>query len=346
LKADWLKYRLNFLRPSGTSRGVLDHKDSYFLRLTDDQGRSGVGECSLLPKLSPDLKGDVEAQLDGICRDWLEGREPLDEHLAEFPALRFGVEMAKMDLQAERGRLFPSDFTDGLDRQAINGLIWMGSAEDMHQQIRSKMEEGFLVLKMKIGAIGFEEELALLKSIRSEYRPGEIQLRVDANGAFSPQEAADKLNRLFELHIHSIEQPIAAGQWEEMARLCELSPLDIALDEELIGVQERGQREALLDAIKPRYLILKPSLLGGFASCEEWIELIEARVGGWWVTSALESNIGLSAIAQWNYTLHGFLASGLGTGGLFANNFDSPLSIVRGTLCFDPAKDLEKPAFK
>jgi len=212
----------------------------------------------------------------------------------------------------------------------------MGDPPFMRAQADDLLERSFMVIKLKIGAIDWEAELNLLRYLRGCYGPAQLQLRVDANGAFAPGEALAKMEQLDELRVHSIEQPIAKGQWEYMARLCQQSPLPVALDEELIGVQDRAAQIDMLERIKPRFLILKPSLLGGFTACEQWIELAEERGIAWWVTSALESNYGLSAIAQWNYTLHNSMASGLGTGSLFTNNFPAPLHLVRGTVAYDP----------
>ncbi len=337
MKARWQKYTLEFKTPAGTSRGVLKSKDSYFLILDNGNSR-GIGECGILRGLSADDRPDYEDKLDEVCAALDEGIDYRDLilELDEWPSIQAGLEMASMDLDATNHLIYPSEFTDGTERQPINGLIWMGDKDDMLKQVRERIEKGFLVLKMKIGAIDIESELDILTSIRKEYGPHEIQLRVDANGAFSPEEAPRILDRLDRLRIHSIEQPIKAGQIEEMAKLCQRCILPIALDEELIGISKRSDKEALLNHIKPQFVILKPSFLGGFKKSEEWIDMAEGRYIGWWVTSALESNVGLNAIAQWNYTLYGHLASGLGTGSLYTNNFDTPLRQIRGTVAFDP----------
>ena len=243
------------------------------------------------------------------------------------------MEQAFLSLEAKQeGVLFPSPFTEGQVPIPINGLIWMGDKDYMQQQIREKLSQGFHCIKMKIGAIDFETEYQLLKNIRQEYAPSDIELRVDANGAFSPLEALEKLKRLADLQIHSIEQPIRAGQYEQMARLCEASPLPIALDEELIGVACPERKKEILQWIRPAYIILKPSLIGGYRGSEEWIDLAEKQGIGWWVTSALEGNVGLSAIAQWTYTLKNPLPQGLGTGSLYTNNFPSSLEVKNGGL--------------
>lgn len=336
MKAYWKKYTLQFKNPAGTSRGVLRTKDSYFIFLNKDND-SGIGECGILRGLSADDRPNYEEKLSEVCTILEEGDpKNLSDSLIEWPSIKAGLEMAYLALKAKDQILFPSDFTDGGERQAINGLIWMGDLDYMKSQIRSRIEDGFLVLKMKIGALNLQNELKVLRDIRKDYSPAELQLRVDANGAFTPKEAFSVLSELDKLQIHSIEQPIKAGQIEAMAELCKHSSMPIALDEELIGVFGGTEKERLLDVIKPRYIILKPSFLGGFKESEKWIDLAEERGIGWWVTSALESNIGLSAIAQWNYNLYGHLASGLGTGSLYTNNFQSPLEIVRGTIAFNP----------
>lgn len=336
MKAHWKKYTLNFKDAAGTSRGILKTKDSYFLFL-EDEGSQGVGECGILRGLSADDRPDYEEKLAELCQNLKEdSSKNWGDSLDEWPSIQAGLEMALLDLKSENHILFPSDFTDGFERQSINGLIWMGDLDFMKSQIRSKIEAGFLVLKMKIGAVGIEQEMQILREIREEYSPAELQLRVDANGAFNAKEALGILDELHQLGIHSIEQPIKAGNIKDMAHLCQNSAMPIALDEELIGVFKEEDKMNLLDEIKPRFIILKPSFLGGFKASEKWIDYAEDRGIGWWVTSALESNVGLSAIAQWNYQLYGHLASGLGTGGLYSNNFISPLETVRGTIQYNP----------
>jgi len=259
--------------------------------------------------------------------------------LRAWPSIRFGLETALLDLKNGGNQiLFPSAFTLGEQGIPINGLIWMGTPEFMKRQIRSKIDAGFRCIKMKIGALDFETEIELLKAIRSEFSPEEITLRVDANGSFSYPAALEKLKRLSDLQIHSIEQPIEAGRWNEMAELCRQSPVPIGLDEELIGVSSRTEMQKLLETIRPAYLILKPSLHGGFSGCEKWIEQAGKFGSGWWITSALESNIGLNAIAQWTFQLNAKGEQGLGTGQLFTNNFDSPLEISGDQLWFRPEK--------
>ncbi len=340
MKASWKKHTLNFKQPAGTSRGVLRTKDSYFLILEDGESR-GIGECGLLRGLSADDRPDYEVKLKWLIENINMPVEELYGELVEFPSIQFGLEMAMMDLHCENHILFPSEFTTGSAMQPINGLIWMGDTTFMNQQVGDKIDAGFKVLKMKIGAIGLEKEMEILKSIRNEFTAGELELRVDANGAFAPADAPEILKRLAELKIHSIEQPIKARQWQEMASLCENSPIDIALDEDLIGLFHSAERRKLLHDVKPAYIILKPSFIGGFRGSEEWINMAEELNIGWWTTSALESNVGLSAIAQWNYTLKNAMPSGLGTGSLYTNNFDSPLVVKDGGLWYNPKMDWE-----
>ncbi|MUP38548.1 o-succinylbenzoate synthase [Labilibaculum euxinus] len=338
LKADYQYYPLKFKRVSGTSRGVLTQKDSWFIRIWDDKNPDvkGIGECSIIPGLSSDDKPGYENKIKEICESIDDYWYYLEDGLTEWPSIYFGLETAFLDFQAKGSKvLFPSDFTNGKAQIPINGLVWMGDSGYMKEQIQQKLEDGFDCLKLKIGAIDFKEEINLLQSIRKDFGSDKIELRVDANGAFSPVDALNKLKVLSEFQIHSIEQPIKAGQWKEMADLCLASPMPIALDEELIGVHAQSLKKELLDAIKPQYIILKPSLLGGIKGSQEWIDLAEERNIPWWVTSALESNIGLNAIAQWTYTLNNSMPQGLGTGQIYSNNIVSPLFMHKGFLAYD-----------
>ena len=342
LKAKYAKHTLRFKQPSGTSRGIIVSKDSWFIQLSyaHDPSLTGIGECSLINGLSIDAKPGFEEHLAAHCRQITESGEVNLDQLSDFPAIRFGVETAFLDLQSGGGRLlFPSAFTHGKDSIPINGLIWMGDAGYMKQQVRDKIEAGYTCLKLKIGAIDFMQELDILRQIRKEYAASDLELRVDANGAFQPDKALEKIKQLSEYDLHSIEQPIRPGQHEAMARLCAHSPLNIGLDEELIGVDDPENQLELLDRIRPQYIIIKPSLVGGFRKAESWIKLTENRNTGWWITSALESNIGLNAIAQWTYTLRNPMPQGLGTGQLYTNNFLSPLFIESGRLFHDPEKN-------
>ncbi len=337
--ANYKKYILNFKQASGTSRGILKTKETYFLKLVDGE-RMGVGECAVFRGLSIDDSPDYEEKLQWLCANINKNIDELLANLVEYPSIQFGLEQAVLSLKsANLFELFPSKFTQSKDAININGLIWMGNESFMKQQIKEKIEAGFSTIKMKIGAINFDAEISLLKSIRKEFSSKEIELRVDANGAFSLSEALEKLKKLSEFEIHSIEQPIKQGNIEEMAKLCLNTPIPIALDEELIGVFDVTNKQKLLQIINPQYIILKPSLVGGFKGSEEWVELAEIQQIKWWITSALESNIGLNAIAQWTYTLNNKMPQGLGTGGLFTNNFESPLEVKKGYLHYNNTKN-------
>ncbi len=348
LTATWKKHTLIFKQASGTSRGVLKTKDSYFILVENKEkpNKTYIGECGILRGLSIDDRPDYEEKLSEVCENinqylsYSSNQQANLESLKEFPSIQIGLEIAQLELNATKPHiLFPSVFTEGTKQQNINGLIWMGTADFMKQQIKEKLSAGFSCIKMKIGAIDFETEISLLKSIRSEFSASEIELRVDANGAFSPANALEKLKRLSELELHSIEQPIKQKQWQEMANLCEKTPLPIALDEELIGIFDESDKIKCLETIKPQYIILKPSFIGGFAGADNWIALAEERNIGWWATSALESNIGLNAIAQWTFTKNNPMPQGLGTGKLYTNNFESPLYIKNGQIGYNENKN-------
>lgn len=338
MKATYQKYTLDFKNPSGTSRGILTQKETWFLILEKD-GKKGIGECGILRGLSTDDRPDYEAKLQWVCDNIFLGKDQLWEALLEFPSIQFGVEMAFLSLAAENPfLLFPSEFTSGQKTIPINGLVWMGDEVFMKQQIEDKIAQGFRCIKLKIGAIDFEKELQLLAFIRQNFTPNQMEIRVDANGAFESSDALYKLNQLAGYHIHSIEQPIAKNHTDTMAVLCKNSPLPIALDEELIGIFTFEEKERLLQKIKPHYIILKPSFVGGIRGTNEWISLAEKHQIGWWITSALESNIGLNAIAQYTFLKQNLMPQGLGTGGLFINNFDCPLEVKNGNLRYNPDK--------
>ena len=335
IKATYQKYILDFKRPSGTSRGVLTQKETWFLILQKDH-KKGIGECGVLRGLSIDDRPDYEEKLQWVCDNIHLGKKKLYELLIEFPSIQFGIEMAFLSINSINPlELFPSNFTKSKQSIPINGLVWMGEPAFMKEQIEKKIDEGFNCIKLKIGAIDFKKELELLEYIRTHFDAKTIEIRVDANGGFSPDEALSKLNQLHQFDLHSIEQPIKQHQIIEMAELCQQTPFPIALDEELIGVFSLADKEQLLKNIKPQYIILKPSLLGGFQGAQEWITLAEKLNIGWWITSALESNIGLNAIAQFTFTLQSKLPQGLGTGGLYINNFDSPLEVKEGQLWYN-----------
>lgn len=336
MKANFKKYLLDFKRPSGTSRGVLTEKETWFLKV-EENGKVGYGECGILRGLSIDDRPDYKDKLQWLCENINRDKDELLKELIEFPSIQFGLEMALQSLIAKDPFvLFPSDFTKAKKEIPINGLIWMGEKSFMKAQIDQKLAEGFSCIKLKIGAIDFETELDLLKFIRQEFPAEKIELRVDANGAFPPDETLEKLKKLSQFDLHSIEQPIKQGQVEEMQKLCASTPLPIALDEELIGVFKKEDKRKLLEEISPQYIILKPSLVGGFAGTQEWIDLAEELDIGWWITSALESNIGLNAIAQWTALKDTKMPQGLGTGSLYTNNLDSPLVVKGEKLTYQP----------
>ncbi len=347
IKAEFVKYTLQFKFDAGTSRGVLKSKDTFIIRVQSPalQGLYGYGEAGPLPGLSVDDRADFEILLAKICKDISQKIIPQHEEEilnflstnipAELPSIRFGLEVALLDLMyGGQKKILVSTFYDNHKPLIINGLIWMGDREFMLQQIEQKLGEGYNCIKMKIGSIDFEQECALLSFIRRRYSPEEITLRVDANGAFSKEEALYKLHRLEEFGLHSIEQPIRAGQWEAMRILCLESPIPIALDEELIGLNNLEDKILLLETINPQYIIVKPTLLGGILSSREWIRLAGVHGMGWWITSALESNIGLNAIAQLAATYDPIIPQGLGTGQLYHNNIDSPLRVRKGNIFY------------
>jgi o-succinylbenzoate synthase len=339
MKASYKKYLLHFKRPSGTSRGVLTEKETWFIIL-EHNGNTGIGECGLLRGLSVDDRPDYEEKLKWVCNNIQLGKGKLWQAMMTYPSIQFGIEMAFLSLASQdKFTLFPSDFTKGKQAIPINGLVWMGEYEYMKTQIKQKLQEGFTCIKLKIGALDFEKELELLHYIRKDFDQQTIEIRVDANGAFSSFEAMDKLKALSKYKLHSIEQPIKPKQQEEMALLCQQTPLPIALDEELIGIFEYEEKEKLLKAIHPQYIILKPSFIGGIKGSNEWIQLAKQQNIGWWITSALESNIGLNAIAQYTFIHNNSLPQGLGTGGLYTNNFASPLVIENGNLFYDANLD-------
>lgn len=336
MKASCQKYILDFKRPSGTSRGVMIEKETWFIIL-ENNGKRGIGECGILRSLSIDDRPDYEEKLQWVCENINLGEDILWKELIEFPSIQFGLETAFRSLEGETPYLlFPSQFTKGEVNININGLVWMGEQAYMKEQIEAKIQQGFNCIKLKIGAIDFNYELQLLRFIRDNFSAEEIEIRVDANGAFTIDEALSKLAQLSEFQLHSIEQPIKQGQADSMSWLCLNTPLSIALDEELIGVFSLKNKEALLKKIQPHYIILKPSLVGGFRGCKEWITIAEKYNIGWWVTSALESNIGLNAIAQWTFLQNNPMLQGLGTGALYTNNFESPLEVKNGQLCYNP----------
>ena len=335
LKAEWARYTLRFRFTAVTSRERMSEKLTYFVRVcdTDRPERVGVGECALFRGLSSDDTPDYEAMLDRACREINSFPESVPER---YSSIKFGLETALADLSTGGCmKPFPGRWADGESEIAINGLVWMGTRDEMHSRIEEKLRAGFRCVKLKIGGIDFDREVELLAGIRERFSPGELELRLDANGAFTPGNALLRLDALAPYGIHSIEQPIKPHQWEAMNRICKESPREIALDEELIGVDGTAEMAQMLDAVRPRYIILKPALCGGFSGADRWIELADERGIGWWATSALESNVGLNAIAQWVSQKHPSMPQGLGTGALYHNNIPSPLRQERDVLLSD-----------
>ncbi|MGN1374936.1 MAG: o-succinylbenzoate synthase [Prevotella sp.] len=343
-----MKYKINitpktfhFKQPAGTSRGIYTTRQSWIIEMckADKSERKGVGECAPLPDLSCDFSHDYEEKLSRLCRQFEEDGNLNDPILREHPSILFGLETALAELNSGSKAFWDNAFSRGEAGIPINGLIWMGSYDDMLQRIEDKLEADFKCIKLKIAAINFDDELALIKGIRRRFSANDVQLRVDANGGFSFDDALYKLELLSQYSIHSIEQPIKAGQWGNMAQLCRESPLPVALDEELIGVNDISMKSHMLNIIKPKYIVLKPSLHGGMKGCTEWIEAAREKRIGTWITSALESNIGLNAIAQFTAHVYGdsiCFAQGLGTGSLFADNTEPYTEIRDNKLFFKP----------
>lgn len=341
--ATFKQYLLSFKNPSGTSRGVLTTKETFFLEISA-HGKTGIGECGLFRGLSSDDVPEYEEKLKWLCENINENKEVLQLELLHFPSIWIGYEQAILNLEHQGKIYFPSDFTSGKSSLKINGLIWMGTADFMQKQIAEKLDQGFDCIKLKIG-VDWNSEKEILKKLREQFPSKQLELRVDANGGFTFEEAQTVLEELAVLEIHSIEQPIKAGILRQvlrqtqhdnrndkvfaMSELCATTPTPIALDEELIGIVDFEEKRKLLEHIKPQYIILKPSLIGGFSGSDEWISLAEQLGIGWWITSALESNIGLNAIAQYTFTKNPKMPQGLGTGGLFTNNLESPL-VLKG----------------
>jgi o-succinylbenzoate synthase len=348
LQANVFPYTLDFKFPAGTSRGVLKEKQTYFVKIWDDKLPKvvGWGECGPLSKLSIDDDEDLLDKINKILSELKKINSPKSDieifqlafQLAgyQFPALRFAIETALLDLKyGGQRKIFDNKFFNQAEKIPINGLIWMGHMEAMLLQISDKVNEGFDCIKMKVGSLDFEKEIDILHYIRKKYYNKEILMRVDANGSFKPDEALYKMEAMARHGIHSIEQPIKAGQHDLMAQLCAKPPIDIALDEDLIGVNTLEEKKVLLQKIRPQYIIIKPTLIGGIQSSTEWIELAEELKIGWWITSALESNIGLNAICQFAIHVKAKSYQGLGTGKLYHNNIDSPLTIEKGHIHYD-----------
>lgn len=330
MQAHYQKLVLQFKRPGGTSRGVLHTKETYILHITQDH-KKGTGECGLFRGLSFDDRPDYEKKLDWLCQNIHLPYPTLQKELLYYPSIWLGYEQAMLNLQQGSDLYFPSDFTAEKSSIKINGLIWMGNVDFMKEQIAEKLKNNFNCIKLKIG-VDWDSERQILTQLRKDFPKEQLELRVDANGGFSYEKVKIVLQELAELQIHSIEQPIKAGNPDQMRDLCANTPTPIALDEELIGVLDSAKKKKLLEDIQPQYIILKPSLCGGFSGSDEWIDLAEKRNIGWWITSALESNIGLNAIAQYTFSKNPKIPQGLGTGALFTNNTETKLYLNQDQL--------------
>lgn len=342
MRLQFAPYVLKFKEPAGTSRGVLTEKITCFLRLFDESNpeQFGIGEAAIFEGLSPEADERFFYKLMELQANIRIGKKT---DLLKFPSLQCGFEQAIRDFTGGcNGIYFESPFVHGESDITINGLIWMGDYDRMIERIDEKLNAGFHCIKLKIGAIDWKKEVDMIEYIRARYDRSRVEIRVDANGGFDMDCAIPRLKRLADLDVHSIEQPIKAGNPLLMKFLCDVSPLPIALDEELIGKFTRDEKEATLDTIHPAYIVLKPTLVGGFSGASEWIELAEERNIGWWITSSLESNIGLNALAQWVATLHNDMPQGLGTGALFTNNATSPLYLEGEKLKYNPAEHLDR----
>lgn len=345
MRIEFAPYLLNFKEPGGTSRGVLTEKPTFLIKIYDEKNpeKYGMGEAAVFPGLSPEADGTYVLKLTELLANVALGRET---DLTQHSSIQFGLEQAILDFtNGCEGVYFPGDFTEGRSEIEINGLVWMGDFDLMMDRLCRKIDEGFRCIKLKIGAIDWEKELRLIRFIRGKYSERQLMVRVDANGAFRPDEAMTKLKALADLGIESIEQPIKAGLPEFMARICQESPIAVALDEELIGKGTTEERIETLEKIKPQFIILKPALCGGFSGATEWIEKAEERGIGWWITSSLESNVGLNAIAQFTASVKARGPQGLGTGGVFTNNFVTPIYLDKDKLKFDSRVRLDHSQF-
>lgn len=337
IRASYKKHELQFIKPARTSRGEMKTHSAYYINLQEGEN-TAWGEAAPLPGLSIDAVEGFEDRVNSFCTLINEGIHPNDLDLQKFPSIRFAIESALKELGTSRKHvLFDTDFITGKGIP-INGLVWMDTKEKMLDEASHKINEGFTCIKFKIGALDFDEECRMLEVLRKKYSAHKIEIRLDANGAFGKTDAVQQLNELSRFEIHSVEQPIKQGQQETMQEVCAKSKIPIALDEELIGVDVLNEGKKLLQLIKPHYIILKPTLLGGFTASQKWVEMATKKGIGWWTTSALESNMGLNAIAQWASSLQVSIPQGLGTGSLYVNNIPSPLVVKNGLLFYNVNK--------
>ena len=345
MRLEFAPYLLHFKEPGGTSRGVLTEKPTFLIKVYDesDPDHFGIGEAAVFPGLSPEANGTYVWKLTELLANVAIGRET---DLSRHSSIQFGLEQAIYDYSNGcRGIYFNTDFTDGSKSIEINGLIWMGDFDLMIERIKSKIIEGFRCIKLKIGAIDWGKEIEMIKYLRNNFNENDLMIRVDANGGFSYDGCLEKLGELAALGVHSIEQPIKAGKPEEMAILCRKSPIPIALDEELIGKGTTEERIKVLETINPQFIILKPALCGGFSGSSEWISEAEKRGIGWWITSALESNVGLNAIAQYTAMVNAKGPQGLGTGNIFSNNFETPIYLSKDNLHYNTKQHFDYSQF-
>ncbi len=348
LKATYLKYNFHFINPGLTSRGVMHDRTSWFLIVYDITYPTvkGIGECAPINGLSRDSGADMENILEWICTNINKEDLLLQPDLWNYPSVMFGTETAMLDLKQGGIRLlFNNSFYHKHNGISINGLIWMGSIKAMLEAVENKIKAGYQCLKIKISSINIDNELNMIREVRKLYG-WDIEIRVDANGAFTYESSIPVLNKLAELNVHSIEQPLPSSEYESTARLCKFSPVPVALDEDIVHWPHRNEKIKLLDIIKPQYIVLKPGLTGGFAETKQWIDIAESIGIGWWITSALESNIGLNAIAQFSNQWEHSSVQGLGTGELFSNNINSPLYVSNGLLFYDPIKSWDLQILK
>ena len=346
LKAAYTPYILIFKEPAMTSRATMTSKLTYFVKIWDTNNPDifGLGECALFEGLSYDDRPDYITRLESACKNITDFKIA---DYKDYPSIVFGIETAMSDL-ANGGHRMPfnsSRFCQG-EPITINGLVWMGNKDQMIQRVEEKLLAGFKCIKFKIGGIDFNDEINMIRSVRDRFSVKELEIRLDANGGFTPKDALRKLYQLADFDIHSVEQPIKPRQWNEMNKLCQSSPIDIALDEELIGIVSAQDKEEMLDCINPAYIILKPSLCGSFCGADEWIKFAEKRGIGWWATSALESNIGLNAIACWVDQYNPNMPQGLGTGALYTNNILSPIQQVGQNLVYNNSNNWQLPKFQ
>lgn len=331
-----VKKTLDFTFEAGTSRGVYTKRDVWYIIITDKtNGVVGVGESSPIPRLSCDCSDNYGDILKDATAKFIE-RGYIDyDDLKSYPSILMGLETAELQLKTRSFSFFDNDFTTNNRPIQINGLVWMGDYDTMYKRLREKIEKGFRCIKIKIGAINFDDELKLIGAIRKDFNRSDLEIRLDANCAFSYEDAIEKLKILSSYDIHSVEQPIKVRNWEEMANISSSSPIDIALDEELIGISDESEKELMIKTIKPKYIVIKPTLHGGIRGTEEWIKLATKQHIGFWITSSLESNIGLNIVSQIASLYPNDMAQGLGTGNLFFSNSPSPLSLVGDNMFFD-----------